>query len=530
MIAAAALASLLALLLPSHDARPRFVVLHMSAVAYGVPGTSTIAIDRQTGMFARRLDAGAASEAEGWDGAHAWRADATGMPRIQGNAGERAEILAWSAALVHALDGTPRSVIHGAADQVTIAFGSFLRRSGVSVPQRIVMTSAENGTWSAIFRTVETPWRLSAESFAPPSPPHDATLRGQTRVPVSMRGGYPVIPVTINGTRLRFILDTGGQNVLTTTAAAKAGVRLEGRGIVNGGGGGIASIRYGFARSVRVGAAEMRHQPFIVLPPRALPPCDGIVGYELLARFAARLDMAHGALALAPHANAFIRGSKPLPFVYFDRQPQVNGSLDAIPGTFSIDTGSSLTGQVAAPFVRAHDLTLRLKAKIATYAEDVGGRYPIYLVRAHELRLGDATISNPLLDLMTKSSTFSNDTVIANIGSALLKRWIIVFDYPHQTLALQPGGDPSGNIVHDRSGMFLTTHANDLAVGQVLSGTPAAKVGISAGAILAAVDGRRVAAGDLGRVRSLLRGAPGTRIELLLKDGSTRELTLQQYL
>ena len=50
----------------------------------------------------------------------------------------------------------------------------------------------------------------------------------------------------------------------------------------------------------------------------ALPPVDGIVGYELLARFAARLDMAHLTLELelAPDAAAFGRPVAPARFAY----------------------------------------------------------------------------------------------------------------------------------------------------------------------------------------------------------------------
>src|SRR5581483_12489010 len=128
---------------------------------------------------------------------------------------------------------------------------------------------------------------------------------------------------------------------------------------------GTASIRYATVRSLKIGDAELFNQPFIVLPANALPPVDGIVGYELLARFAARLDMAHGTLALAPSAAAFGPAIAPARFVYFDRQPQVDGSLDVAIGAFSIDTGSTLTAQIQTPVVRKYDLVNRLHATVA---------------------------------------------------------------------------------------------------------------------------------------------------------------------
>jgi predicted aspartyl protease len=509
----------------------RFVVMHVDVNAYGVPGKGTIVVDRATGHFVRRFSAGPASEQEGWDGSHAWRADATGLARVEGNAGERAEIVAWSSALTRAIDAPPHRVrVAGTSDHIDITFEAYRRISGLSVPGRIVASSAQNGVWTTTLRTAATPASVPVTTFAAPAPPaSDASLAHVTRIPVAMDIGSPVVDVTVNGNRLHFLLDTGGQNVITTDAARIAGLAVVGHGVVGGGGGGTAPIRYTFADSVRVGAAVLRHQPFIVLPANALPPVDGIVGYELLARFAARLDMAHLTLELAPDVAAFGRPVAPARFAYDDRQPQVAGALDATRGAFTIDTGSSLTAQVPEPVVRAQRLVARMHATVSAYANDVGGRYRIYIVRADVLRLGSAAFERPLVDLLTKTD-HSTPTTIANVGDGILRRWILVFDYPHQTIDFRPGGDPAGNVVHDRSGLILTARSGGVVVGQVLTGTPAAQAGIIESARIVAVDGVPVTGSDLVRVRNLLRGAPGTKVRLQLADGSTRIITLQRYL
>jgi hypothetical protein len=508
-----------------------FVVMHVDVNAYGVPGTGTIIVDRASGHFVRRFAAGPASEQEGWDGTHAWRADATGMARVEENVGERAEIVAWSAALVGSIDASRHRVrIAGSSDHIDVAFESYRRVDGLSVPGRIVASSAQNGAWTAIVRGADTPARMPSSTFAPPTPPpSDASLARLTRIPVSMDVGSPVLDVTVNGNRLHFLLDTGGQNVITTDAARIAGFAVVGHGIVSGGGNGTAPIRYGFADTVRVGAAVMRHQPFIVLPANALPPVDGIVGYELLARFAARLNMAHLTLELAPNGAAFGRPVAPARFAYDDRQPQVAGALDATHGAFTIDTGSSLTAQVPEPVVRAQHLIARLHATVSAYANDVGGRYRIYITRADVLRLGSAAFERPLVDLLTKPDQ-SHPTTIANVGDGILRRWILVFDYPHQTIDFRPGGDPAGNVVHDRWGLILTAQAGGIAVAQVLTGTPGARAGITEGARIVAADGAPVTGNDLARLRTMLRGAPGTKVTLQLAGGSLRVITLERYL
>src|SRR5216684_4986470 len=74
----------------------RYVRLQLDVVAYGIPGRGEILIDRSTGRFMRRFDAGPVSDREGFDGVRAWRADATGMARVQGNADQRGAIVAAS--------------------------------------------------------------------------------------------------------------------------------------------------------------------------------------------------------------------------------------------------------------------------------------------------------------------------------------------------------------------------------------------------------------------------------------------------
>ncbi len=308
---------------------PRFVVMRVRVNAYGVFGDGTIAVDRLTGRFVRRFDAGPASEQEGFDGVRAWRADATGMARVQGNSAERGEIVEWSSALVHATTAvTPRAELYGSTDRIHVAFSNYHTFGLLRLPQRIVSTSEQNGVWSANVAGVQTPASVSPTYFTPPARgSRDFQLDRVTRIPISMSGGSPVLNVRVNGHTLHFLFDTGGQNVITRDAAKIAGLPVLGKGAVSGGGGGFSTISYATAASGQVGAARMRHQPFIVLPAGSFGDVDGIVGYELLSRCAARLDMRNDVLDLAPNAAAFGSGARAVKFSYDDRQPQIAGAL-----------------------------------------------------------------------------------------------------------------------------------------------------------------------------------------------------------
>jgi hypothetical protein len=437
---------------------PRFVRLRLDVTAYGIGGHGEIVVDRTTGRFVRRFDAGPVSEREGWDGKRAWRADATGMPRVQGNGDERAAILEWARLLAPDASLPPDRAVRAPdvatdpASEVTsvvrhighaaehTTFADYRSTSGFFVPFTIADTS-ENGTWTARVTAVEAPHAPGDAAFALPPEPHDRTLRGVSVVSMIGKTDVPVIPVSVDGgPPLRFVLDTGGQNVITPQAAKRAGLEVAGEGTVGGAGASLASVQFASARSVRVGAAEMRDQPFLVLDFGATAPVDGIIGYELLARFAARIDMLHDRVDLAPDARALARSGVAVPFVFDDRQPQLEGAIDGIPGALTLDTGSASAVDVNAPFVAAHDLRARYHADVGGYPiSGVGGSVHAYFAHAKELRFGPLAV--PDVDLLltdARSGAEADPTVAANVGEQVLHRFTLVLDYRRTTVTFEP--------------------------------------------------------------------------------------------
>jgi hypothetical protein len=196
------------------------------------------------------------------------------------------------------------------------------------------------------------------------------------------------------------------------------------------------NVRYASARSVRIGTAELRDQPFVVVDFGASVPFDCIVGYELLARFAARIDFANETLQLASDARAFPGGGARVPMTFADRQPQVDGALDGIPGAVTIDTGSAIGAEVNAPFARAHDLAARYHAaRAGGQVSGIGGPVRVSFARADELRLGDLRIRNvPLMLTDATAGAESNPTVAINLGDQVLRRYTLVLDYRGGTI------------------------------------------------------------------------------------------------
>jgi len=453
---AAAVATSPTILRSASAPAPRFVRVQLDVSAYGIAGRGEILVDRTTGRFVRRFDAGPVSEREGWDGTRAWRADATGMPRVQGNRDERAAIVDWSHVLApvdpagsrehpaqppeftvdQPTGEVTRMVRHIGHQTERTTFADYRTANGFVVPFTIADTS-ENGTWTAHVLGIDTPRTIRDAAFAPPPEPRDWSLRGVETVNLIGGADLAVIPVSVNGGPvLRFLLDTGGQNVITPDAARRAGVEPLGEGTVGGAGAALAKIRYASARSVRVGGAEMRDQPFLVLDLGATAPIDGIIGYELLARFAARIDLQRGRLELAPDARALSPAGIAVPMVFVERQPQVDGALDGIAGPMTIDTGSASAVDVNTPFVVAHDLRTRYHAEAGGYPiSGIGGPVHAYFAHAKELRLGELAVPDVNLLLTDAHSGAEADpTIAANVGEQVLRRFVLVLDYRRATI------------------------------------------------------------------------------------------------
>jgi C-terminal processing protease CtpA/Prc len=116
--------------------------------------------------------------------------------------------------------------------------------------------------------------------------------------------------------------------------------------------------------------------------------------------------------------------------------------------------------------------------------------------------------------------------VAGNVGAGVLKRFNIVFDYPHQRLIFERNANYGKADVFDRSGMWINLSGDAFEVIDVIAGGPAAEAGLKVGDKIQAIDGRPVSQLSLPAVRLKFRSAaPGTKLHLTVQSGgSTREL------
>ena len=273
-----------------------------------------------------------------------------------------------------------------------------------------------------------------------------------TNVRFAFEANHVVIPITIDGTPTYALFDTGGANVLDSQFAARLGLRQFGHAIASGAGNGSAKATQTIVRSLRFGSITMHDQEFAVIPlPGALTHSNGltisaVVGREILERYVTRIDYDTHTLTFTPSAAFhYARVGIAVPLQTGSGQAIVRGSIDGLPASFQIDTGSSASLILASPFVAANNL--RKKYPVAgnvIIGRGIGGYSRAALTHGKRLRIGDFEIDDMVVELSTDvRGAFASRRIDGNIGNAVLQRFNMTLDYQRHVVYLEPNSRTS---------------------------------------------------------------------------------------
>ncbi len=339
---------------------------------------------------------------------------------------------------------------------------------------------------------------------------------GTTRVPFDLINNHIYANGSIDGKPARFLVDTGGVNLLTPDSAKKFGLAGEGKLAGRGVGDDLVDLAFAHAKEVRLGDAVLSGPVFYVMDLGKLPAVeghdsDGLVGYEMFRRFGVTIDYGKHELVLAEPAKfAPPAGAHAVPFELADRIPIVRGTLDGLPARISIDTGSRVSLTLHTPFVREHDLVAKYRAAPESVVGwGVGGPSRARPARFGTLQLGDLAINGIAGDLHTgDKGAFASPDLSANLGSGLLRRYTVAFDYAAKTMYLAPNSAVAKPDEFDRSGLWLLGAGDALEVADVAEDSAAQRAGLRVGDRISAIGGEEIGARTLSGWRQRLRESP----------------------
>jgi hypothetical protein len=559
----------------------------------GMTGWTRSTTDLKNGRWIDEYKVGPVSGANGFDGKTAWQRDPSGTVTTQeggeqrelainegyrranlwwqpnfggasvGNVsqtsdnGTRYDVLtvtpahgkaftAWFDGKTHLLS---RVVEKQAALTITTSLSDYHAVDGVQLAGKQVVDDGRGAKYiqTLTFTNASFPGALDASAFAKPNVQvNDFSIAGgakETTLPIRIINNHIYGYAKVNGKGpYLFIFDTGGANLVTPSTARALGLKVEGQ--APGGGAGEGTVDVGFAKvdSVEVGGAKIKDQVFPVVDFIA-PGVEGVdqtgmIGFETFRRFVTRIDYAGGKLTLTqPKAFDPKDAGTPVHFVFRDSIPEVQGSFEGIPARFEIDTGSRGELTLTKPFAEQNGLRAKHpKGVDAVGGWGVGGPSRGYFTRGAMMTLGPVKIENVVTGLSTQTKgAFAGGEYQGNVGSGILKRFAVTFDYDHQIMYLKPQPKVVADTgTFDRAGMWINAVPEGFKVVDVTATAPAEAAGVKADDIITAVNGKPASNIPIYEMRRRLRNeAPGTVVRLTVKRGdgvSKADVTLRDLI
>jgi predicted aspartyl protease len=426
-----------------------------------------------------------------------------------------------------------RVVEQGDNEITTTFYGDYRRVGALLLPHAIRVSTGDPAYDNRItLAEVRVGAAEPAQRYAmPANEVTDVEIAGgrdTLELPFELHNNHIYVQARINGKEpVRVLVDTGGVNLLTPQAATALGVAFEGAMEARGAGEESVDLALAKVDSLGLGDATLRDQVFYVIDLGRLEDAEGIpfaglVGFEVFKRFAVTIDYADRRLTLVRPERFEYRGNgTAVPFVFQHRIPQIQGTLDGIPGAFTIDTGSRSSLTLHAPFVAEHELQAKYAPTVeAMSGWGVGGPVRSHRARGGTLVLGEVAVPGVALDLFTgERGAFAAKHVAGNIGGGVLARFTVTFDYARQRMYLEKNRLFDQPDTHDRSGLWINRAGGAFTVEDVVPGSPAAQAGVRVGDRITAVDGQAAAGLSLADTRARWRGAaPGTRVRLRIEN------------
>jgi hypothetical protein len=216
-----------------------------------------------------------------------------------------------------------------------------------------------------------------------------------------------------------------------------------------------------------------------------------------------------------------------------DNHPHVEAEIELadgerLRGACVVDVGSSLPLGLTGPFVDRHRLRERTGTTMQRPAGGgVGGPAVADVGRVRALRIGGAEVADVVTVMFGENAgVFSgNASWIGNVGSDVLRRFLVFLDYERRRMILEPHAGSGEPFETDMSGANFVTAAGDreLLVEFVLPGSPADAAGLRQGDLVTATDGRSIEPRSLLELRARLRRA-GERVRLTIRRGNEAQV------
>jgi hypothetical protein len=372
--------------------------------------------------------------------------------------------------------------------------------------------------------------------------PSDQTvLSSPIEIPFILEGGHIIIEASLDGhPPLPFFFDTGARNLITPDVAQGLKAPVERATRMGGIGPKISEAEIIRVDRIDIGAATLRQQsvavvdiPNTIVDRGSRPRIAGLIGSELLGRYAVTIDYARRTLTLnapgfRPPSAAFFL---PLGFAMLPdglSHPSVTAELDGIAADFLIDTGASAQVFLSERFQREY-APFSHYGKFLQYLAPggIGGRTEVEMAFGKSLHLGPLTLSPPVVIGPTDSAGFNMRGSVAGgvLGSGILGQFVVTLDPQSERAYFEPvNGRKLRNVLRGTGMIFDKPDHEAFEVLDVLKGSAAERAGLRPGARVVNVAGHPVR--DLGTSDVAVLGSWPAHTSLAIQTSDHRRFDL----
>ncbi|MBL8762890.1 MAG: aspartyl protease family protein [Phycisphaerae bacterium] len=354
---------------------------------------------------------------------------------------------------VDAESGRPTGVVfRWGATEGTITMEGWAEHEGMWFPRHVSVVTARGADASYEMESLAVLSASEGEGggvFAPPEPDAGAA-RFDPGAPAALTikrapTGHMLVRARINGGEEGwFIFDTGaGATVLATTTVERLKIATEGTLPALGVGGSVPTT---LARpgSLTIGRLTMERPITIALDLAFLDApmgehIDGVIGFGVLHRSIARIDMAAPSVELHDPRTFDGAGLAWARMELYNRVPTVEGAVEGHAGMFTLDTGAGGSSvAICEPAVRRLNL-LEGRETTASTAGGVGGFIEARAGKIRSLNLAGAELGGMDVVFVTEAKgAFADPYTLGNVGGQVLRPFTMYTDYQRRRIALIP--------------------------------------------------------------------------------------------
>lgn len=285
--------------------------------------------------------------------------------------------------------------------------------------------------------------------------------------------------------------------------------------------------------------------PFSTLPAVARPALasgtgrayEGTLGNDFLQRVVVEIDYARQTVRLYDPAlykysgggSAFhLDFSAGLPLLPIKFTELKGKFLDA---DFVVGTAEDTSTVLFDRYASAHHVLSPHWKTIPSVDPNLNGSGTAAVGRLKALQFGHYTAEDTLVTFSKSDLPGSQDPRVAGmIGAAMLSRFTVIFDYPHQQLILAPNSHFPSDDQEDKSGISVASKGDSLKTFEIVDvnpGSPAAKAGIQKGDIIAGIDEDAAADLTLAEIRALFRQIGHKYTLVIDRNGQNKQITVE---